>query len=85
MSKVVPRFTMRNVSSTSTFRGPKDMQLILNVPQDGTPMFVTVIVTQEDGKELLYTIPYDSFVGLRDSIELLETVACMKRQEAESE
>ena len=85
MSKIVPRFSMRNVSSTSTFRGPKDMQLILNVPMDKTPMFVTVIITQEDGKELLYTMPYDSFINLRDSIELLETVACMKRQEAESE
>ena len=85
MSKVVPRFSMRNVSSTSTFRGPKDMQLILNVPMDKTPMFVTVIITQEDGNELLYTMPYDSFINLRDSIELLETVACMKRQEAESE
>lgn len=85
MSKVVPRLSMRNVSSTSTFRGPKDMQLILNVSMDKTPMFVTVIITQEDGKELLYTMPYDSFVGLRDSIELLETIACMKRQEAESE
>ena len=85
MSRVVPRFTMRNVSTTSTFRGPKDIQIILNVPMDKTPMFVTMIITQEDGKELLYTMPYDSFVGLRDSIELLETVACMKRQEAESE
>ena len=85
MSRVVPRFTMRNVSTTSTFRGPKDIQIILNVPMDKTPLFVTMIVTQEDGKELLYSLPYDTFVNLRDSIELLETVACMKRQEAESE
>lgn len=85
MSDQAPRFTIRNVSSTNTFRSPKDIQMILNVPQDNSPMFVTMVVTQEGGADLLFSMTYNMFLELRENMDMIEEIAGIKRSETGSE
>ena len=85
MSELTPRFTMRNVSSTNTFRSPKDIQMILNVPQDNTPMFVTMVITKEGRPDQLFSMPYSMFIELRENMDMIEEIASIKRSETDPE